>query len=178
MNALETRKTIQGLLAVDQDGVLGVKTATAYSMLSAAPDESEWPPLANTGRSEHHGKASSFADPADIRRFRTCKAEGKSDQECFKVGDNGIGKWGDDCSEGSGPRVALPPEDWQEFGASARGKKVLIQANGREVICELRDTMPHRANIKNGAIIDMNPDACKALGLIPPVIADAIWSWV
>ena len=46
----------------------------------------------------HRVHASSFADPADVRRFRACKAAGKSDQECFKVGDNGVGCWGDDTT--------------------------------------------------------------------------------
>jgi hypothetical protein len=129
---------------------------------------------------EHHVKASSFADPGDVARFRRCKAGGGSDQECFKVGDNGVGCWGDDTSEGSGPSCALPPEDMAErWGskAAARRKKVLVVANGRQVVCLLKDTMPHRANIKNGAGIDLNPDAVKALGLAPPIMVPAVWSW-
>ena len=73
---------------------------------------------------------------------------------------------------------ALPREDWAEFGAKARGKRVSVWANGRNVICELRDTMPSRANIKNGAGIDLNPAACKALGLKPPIMVAAEWAWL
>lgn len=124
----------------------------------------------------HHVKASSFADPLDVAAFRRCKARGKTDQECFKVGDNGIGKWGDDCT-GPIPMCALPPEDWEQFGAQARGKKVAVTANGITVICELRDTMPHRKNITNGAGIDLSPSAVKALDLNPPVMIPATWIW-
>jgi len=42
----------------------------------------------------HKVIASSFADPADVRAFKRCKAQGKTDQECFRVGDNGVGCWG------------------------------------------------------------------------------------
>ena len=129
----------------------------------------------------HHGKASSFADPADIARFKRCKATGKSDAECFKVGDNGIGCWSDDVSQGTGPACALPPEDIQErfvTVAAAKHKRVQVTANGKTVVAILKDRMPHRANIHNGAIIDLNPDACAALGLKPPVMVAASWQWV
>lgn len=125
----------------------------------------------------HSVTASSFADPADVRAFRHCKGEGHSDQFCFRVGDNGIGCWGDDCTADK-PMCALPPEDWQEFGhEGARGKKVLVKAGGREVVCELRDTMPHKANIKNGAGIDLNEAAVKALGHSPPILLRCTWEW-
>jgi hypothetical protein len=124
----------------------------------------------------HHVRASSFADPADVAAFRRCKAAGGSDQECFKVGDNGIGKWEDDCTAPK-PMCALPPEDWEEFGNAARGKKVIVTANGTTVICELRDTMPHRRNIKTGAGIDLNPGAVAKLGLRPPIMIPATWMW-
>ena len=124
----------------------------------------------------HRVNASSFADPADVRRFRACKATGKSDQECFKLGDNGIGCWGDDTTA-EVPMCALPPEDWKPLGPKARGAKVIVNANGREVTCELRDTMPRKANIKNGAGIDLNPAAVAALGLHPPIMIPATWHW-
>jgi hypothetical protein len=73
---------------------------------------------------------------------------------------------------------ALPPEKWKPFGNAARGKKVLVKCGGKQVICELRDTMPHEANITNGAGIDLNPAAWKALGHTPPVSLRATWEWV
>lgn len=124
----------------------------------------------------HRVKASSFADPADVAAYRRCKAQGNSDEACFKVGDNGIGKWGDDTAAII-PMCALPPEDWSHLGAAARGAKVLVTANGKSVVCELRDTMPHRANITNGAGIDLNPAAVNALGYSPPIMIDAVWRW-
>lgn len=124
----------------------------------------------------HQVKASSFADPADVNAFRRCKAQGKSDQECFKIGDNGIGKWGDDCTS-SVPMCALPPEDWQ-YLSHPRLSQVLVKANGKQVVCLLGDTMPHKANIKNGAGIDLSPAAVAALGLNPPIMVPATWEWV
>lgn len=176
MNALDTRKAIQQLLGVTVDGRMGHNSLAALNLLSAAPDASEWPPVVTAD--VHAVKGSSFADPADVRAFRACKAQGKTDQECFRVGDNGIGKWGDDCSEGSGPAVALPPEDWQQF-PDARNKlvKVTNPSNGASVIAKLKDTMPHRANITNGAGIDLSPDTCAALGLTPPVMHAVTWEW-
>jgi hypothetical protein len=48
---------------------------------------------------------------------------------------------------------------------------------GKEVVCALLDTMPHRKNIKNGAGIDLNPDAWDVLGHIPPQLRAATWEW-
>ena len=122
-------------------------------------------------------QASSFADPTDVAAFRRCKAKGMSDIEAFRYGDNGIGKWGSDTTEGSGPSCALPPEDWRPLGDKAHLAKVRVFANGRDVVCLLKDTMPARKNIKNGAGIDLNPDACEALGLRIPVMVAASWEW-
>lgn len=99
-----------------------------------------------------------------------------SDQEAFKYGDNGIGCWGDDTTANV-PMCALPPEDWKPLGAKARGARVAVSTQHATVICELRDTMPRKANIKNGRGIDLNPAACEALGLKIPVQAPVIWSW-
>lgn len=125
----------------------------------------------------HQVKASSFADPADVAAFRRCKARGKSDQECFKVGDNGVGKWGDDTT-GKTPMCALPRDDWRHLGDKARGARVEVVANGKTVVCELRDTMPWKKNIKNGAGIDLNPAAVAALGLRPPILISATWRFL
>lgn len=127
----------------------------------------------------HDVKASSFADPADVAAFRRCKASGGTDQECFRVGDNGIGAWGDDCTTDV-PMCALPVEDWLEgWGSKAQAhlRPVEVECNGKVIRCLLGDTMPHRANIHNGAGIDLSPAACKALGLTPPIMVAARWRW-
>lgn len=127
----------------------------------------------------HAVMASSFADAADVAAFRRCKARGGSDTECFKVGDNGIGCWGDDTA-GKEPMCALPPDDMQErWGRwwDAKHKRVIVEANGWSVSCLLADRMPWRKNIKNGCGIDLNPAACAALGLVPPSRVPATWQW-
>ncbi len=159
-------KQIQELLGVTPDGIWGPKSQAALSAL-----------LIPQNAILHRGYASSFADPADVASFNRCKADGGSDEYCFGFGDNGIGKWGDDCTNPNVPMCALPPEDWEPLGPMARGAKVRVHANNEEIICELRDTMPRKQNIKNGATIDLNPAAVAAFGLKPPIMIPAVWSW-
>jgi hypothetical protein len=153
---------IQTLLGVTPDGIWGPRSQAALQAL--------------IGHSARHAVlASSFADPADVRAYHEAKARGLSDEEAFKVGDNGIGKWGDDTTADR-PMCALPPEDWMGV-EGARGKLVRVEANGAVALCELRDTMPAKAHITNGCGIDLNPAAAKALGLHPPFKVPAVWSW-
>jgi hypothetical protein len=165
-------RRIQRILGVPVDGIWGPVTQAALDDLIEGPAPAD----------VHRVIASSFADPADVRAFEKCKAQGKTDQQCFKVGDNGIGCWGDSTKEGTGPSCALPPEDMEETWSAippsykeARFQSVKVVANNQSVFCELKDRMPHRKNIKNGAGIDLNPDACAALGLKPPVKIPATW---
>lgn len=121
--------------------------------------------------------ASSFADPDDIAAFRRCKAQGKSDKQCFAVGDNAIGCWGDSTAEGTGPSCALHKsliaakwgEPWKKKG---RHKKVLVRYGHFEVTCELKDICGVRDRI------DLNPDAVAAIGLKPPILVTVHWEWV
>lgn len=115
-------------------------------------------------------RATSFADPVDVAKFNECKALKKTDSECYKVGDNGIGKWGTNTSSNV-PMCALPPKDYKHL-ANPNGTLVEVQANGRTVICELRDSGPAEYT---GAGLDLNPGACAALGLTPPVSVSARW---
>ena len=156
---------IQTILGVSPDGVWGPVSQAALNT------------LVNTASCIHKVLASTFADPADVASFQKCKLKGGTDQECFSVGDNGIGKWGDDTTANI-PNCALPPEDWMFLGTKARGAKVRVTANNKTVICELRDTMPHKANITNGCGLDLNPAAIRALGLEPPQEIPATWEWV
>lgn len=121
-------------------------------------------------------KASSFADAADKAAFLRCKAKGRSDMECFKVGDNCVGLWGD-ATDAPRPMCALPRDEWEGLGTAARGRLVEVRINGHTVVCELRDTMPRKRNIRNGAGIDLNPAAVAAAGLKPPIMARAAWRW-
>ena len=177
--AIDAIKAIQQILKVTPDGIFGNRSRLALdNLVVAAKTAPESPPTWTNA--PHKGIASSFADPADIRAFRRCKANGGSDQDCFKVGDNGIGCWGDDVSEGTGPSCALPPDDMiEKFGsiAAAKHAPVNVSIGDKSVQCTLRDRMPWKKNIKNGAIIDLNPDAVRALGLEPPIMAQAIWEW-
>lgn len=169
MTNTEKIKAIQRILGVEDDGLFYTKSHHALSHLLEG--------VAHATSPRHEGLASSFADPKDIAAFKRCKATGKSDQECFKVGDNGIGKWGKDTTIDI-PMCALPREDWAHLARPAGTLvKVTILSSGLSVVCQLQDTMPARANIKNGAIIDLNPAAAKALNLKPPFLKPCVWVW-
>lgn len=158
---------IQAIIGTKPDGIWGPKSQAAFLSAINAP-------LVNKRTA---GNISSFADPADIKRFKVCKDQGGSDQECFAIGDNGIGKWGQSTVEGTGPSCALPYEDWQEF-LSPNTQKVLVTFGTRQVVCMLKDTLPHKAHLKHGVVIDINPDACKALGLTPPILVSGTWEFI
>lgn len=133
--------------------------------------------LMQAGQEWNEVKASSFADPADVRAFEQCKAQGGTDAFCFGRGDNGIGKWGHVTAQTTAPMCALPREIWQDAGKSG-GAKVQVRYKGTVVDGILGDTMPRLANIKNGAGIDLNPGFSAILGLTPPFLVGGIeWRW-
>ena len=118
--------------------------------------------------------ASSFADAKDLADYARSGS--------FAQGDNGIGCWGDNTAQMETPMCALPPEDIiAECGSmkakAARGKRVNVRANGRHVVCLLADRIPSKKNITNQAGIDLNPAAAHRLGLTPPFLVPALWSW-
>jgi len=167
MNTDEKIAAIQGILGVKKDSAWGPISQSALDTLIHGPVEDP---------EEHRVIATSFADPDDIKKFQECKRRGMTDNEAFAYGDNGIGKWMDDMTSDK-TWVALPREDWEPFGNAAHGKPLLVTCNGRTVTCYLGDTMPHRANIRNGAGIDFAQGACKAFGLKAPVRTQAAWNW-
>lgn len=134
------------------------------------------------------GKASSYGDAADIAAYQRClitllKAgipQKEAEARARKVGDPGVG-WSDNKMSDTSPLwVALPYEDWQakyKTKANAHQKKVLVTIGGKSLVCTLGDTMPHKANITNGAVIDLGPGAQKAFGLKPPFMVDCTWEW-
>jgi hypothetical protein len=81
--------------------------------------------------------ASTFADPEDVAAYRKAIAEGKTEQEALALGDNGIGRWGDDTTSATTPMCALPPEDWKAkwgTGTAARGAEVSVTYRGKAII--------------------------------------------
>lgn len=166
---------IQIILGVTPDGVWGSKSQAALDKITSPKGDVSI-------EAEHDTYASSFADPDDVAAFNRCKDAGGSDNECFKVGDNGIGCWGQSTVVGTGPSCALPPEYMTEKWGSksaAKNKKVLVRhkISGKKVTCVLKDQMPSVANLANKARIDLNPDACYALDLEPPIMEPVIWVW-
>lgn len=120
-------------------------------------------------------EASSFADPADLRAFDRCKATGKTDLQCFAVGDNGIGQWGAKTAQEHTPMVAIHKTDlvarWGSVDAGAH-RRVEIECKGRMVTAAVED------RISAPGRIDLNPATAKALGLRPPFVVPVRWRWV
>lgn len=124
--------------------------------------------------------ASDFASLKDLAAYRKAKAQGKSDVEAFKVGDNGVGCWGAITAQEETKQCALPPDDMiEKFGTIAKAKHALVKVTvgKKTIICILADRMPWKKNIRNGCGIDLNPAALKALGLKSPIKVPAEWTW-
>lgn len=154
---------IQTILGVKADGIWGSKTQAALN--KEIKGNKKWPNV-----------ASSFADPKDVEAFKRCKATGKTDKQCFAVGDNGIGQFGKITAQEHTPMCALHGEDmiakWGSIKAAAH-KKVKVFVGGKSVICAVEDRMSSPK-----ASIDLNPAAAKMLGLKPPFMEEATWEWL
>ena len=166
-----TLAKIQKLLGVEADGFWGPVSQKALN------DQRDG--VAGTGGARGPGfkaEASSFADPADVRAFQRCKAQGKTDQACFKVGDNGIGQFGKITAQDHTAMVAIHKDDmiarWGSVNAAAH-RMVSVTINGKTIQASVEDRLgvPGR--------IDLNPACAKQLGLTPPfLIKNCVWNWV
>jgi len=111
-------------------------------------------------------RATSFADPADLRAFNRKVGE-IGTQAALEYGDNGLGAWGRSTVAGTGPCVALHPGT----PGFSRGRLVRVVFGERHVDCDVRDIAP-------AGVIDLNPDACEELGLKPPISVLVDWVWL
>ncbi len=190
---------IQKLLGVKADGIWGPKSQAALNseiqqtaaegkptlqkiqrILAVAPD-GFWGPNSQAALNSEAGSqggfasmASSFADPADVVAFKKCKAQGKTDQQCFKVGDNGVGQFGKITAQDHTPMVAVHADDmkarWGSVIAAAH-RPVTVTVNAKTVEATVED----RIGVKGR--IDLNPAAAKKLGLRPPFLVPCTWNW-
>lgn len=120
----------------------------------------------------HTGKATCFATLKDLDAFTKAKAEGMSDTQAFRKGDNGIGCWMDKTAQTYAPMCALHPDDMiAEFGSipNAKHQKVLVVLADKttSAVCTVADRLPWERNTKNEACIDLNPAALLELGFDP-----------
>lgn len=104
--------------------------------------------------------ATTFADPADVRRYRAAIAAGATEQQALAVGDNGVGAWGDDTTNPNDPIVALP----RDTPGIAHNRLVQVTGPSGTVMARVADKMPATRNIRNGAAIDLNPATALATG--------------
>jgi len=164
-----TLAKIQKLLNVENDGFWGPKSQEALN------DELAGGGGGGGGNGPFEAVASSFADPKDLEDFKRCKAQGKTDKECFKVGDNGIGKFGKLTAQTITPMVAVHPSDakkrWGSMNAAAH-RMVRVTVHDKSVEASVEDQLGVAGRI------DLNPASAKKLGLNPPFTVDCTWEWV
>lgn len=190
---------IQKILGTDQDGIWGPKSQAALNreinktggagnstlkkiqtVLGVTAD-GYWGPKSQTALNAEQGHtsgfsvtASSFADPADVVAFNKCKAQGKTDQQCFKVGDNGIGQFGKITAQDQIAMVAVHADDmiarWGSIIAAAH-RPVTVTVNNKTIDATVED----RIGVKGR--IDLNPAGAKQLGLNPPFLVPCVWNW-
>ena len=161
------KAVVQGLLKVTIDKVWGPKSQEALNAAIATRSTTDagWQAI----------EASSFADPADVKAFEKCKLTGKTDLQCFAVGDNGIGQFGKITAQEHTPMVAVHKTAmiarWGSIPAAAH-RKVRVKVGDKiiEATVEDRISAPGR--------IDLNPACAKLLGLRPPFVKPAFWQWV
>ena len=191
---------VQGILGAEADGIWGPKSQSALNAeikktpgagnptlkkiqkLLGVAEDGLWGPVSQEALNKERGggdgfsaKASSFADPADVTAFNRCKAQGKTDNQCFKVGDNGVGQFGKITAQTDTPMVAIHESDmkarWGSVNAAAH-RSVTVTANGKTVEATVEDRLGVAGRI------DLNPAAAKGLGLNPPFLVPCVWNWV
>jgi len=164
-----TLTEIQKLLGVKADGFWGPQSQQALN------DELDGTGDSGGGNGPFNAEASSFADPKDVVDFKKCKAQGKTDKQCFAVGDNGIGKFGKITAQTTTPMVAIHPSDakkrWGSMDAAAH-RLVRVTVGGRRVVASVEDQLGVAGRI------DLNPAAAAGLGLNPPFLKGCVWEWM
>ena len=134
------------------------------------------------------GFATSYADTKDMAAYQAALVLGlrmglsqaKAQEAARKVGDPGIGWMDNVLSDPNTAWVAVPYEMWHDRWGTKKNahlRKLWVTINGKTVLCTLGDTMPHLANITNGAVVDLAPGAQRAFGLKAPFKVECSWAW-
>lgn len=165
-----TLARIQKLIGVSDDGFWGPKSQQALNN-----ERSGGAIAAGAKAAGFTAEASSFADPADVVAFKKCKAQGKTDLACFKVGDNGIGQFGKITAQDHTPMVALHKDDMIARWGSVHGashRPVTVTIGGKTIQATVEDRLGVAGRI------DLNPACAKQLGLNPPfLVKNCVWNW-
>lgn len=159
------KKRVQSLLSVTPDGIWMTKSQGALNELRALAGD-DW----------IYCQASSFADPKDVAAFKRCKQGGKTDLQCFAVGDNGVGQFGVITAQDVTPYVAVHHDDmvsrWgSEHGAALREVELIIAGHPEPIIAKVGDRISERGRI------DCNPAILKIAGRKAPMMTGAQWRW-
>jgi hypothetical protein len=107
----------------------------------------------------YSGRGTMFATPEDLVAYRKTGSLAK--------GDNGIGYFGGVDTTGAVPYVAVPRDVLDPTGRPDPRKRHFVEVvapNGAKKVIQVGDVLPAVRNIRNGAVIDLNPAAAKLLG--------------
>ena len=158
------KKRIQAMLQVKQDGDWGPVSQGALNA---------W--CETCGSAWIECEASSFADPADIRAFKKCKATGKSDVKCFAVGDNGVGESGVITAQEHTPYVAIHHAFLVSRWGSRHAawlREVEVIANNVRFVAKVGDRISAKGRI------DLNPACLRLIYKPAPLKIAAKWRWL
>lgn len=115
------------------------------------------------------------ADPQDLHRYMTSRINGASHEEALKVGDHGLGTWGDNLATYKIPMVELP----SDTPGIEPGRLVKVNGPDGSVIAKLAGVMPPTDQLKQNGTdvgIHVNPAAAMAVGHSGGVVP-LKWEW-
>lgn len=137
-----------------------------------APEQSEVGSEPTTTQTGQQALASVFANRADLWRYQMAKLNGSTEEDALKVGDNGVGHWGDVTATYKTPMVALP----SDTPGLERGRQVRVTGPNGSTVAIVGDQMPRSDKLQGRADIDLNPAAAMAVGH-PGGVVPVTWQW-
>jgi hypothetical protein len=159
-------RMIQGVA----NGLSGpIQTATptgpgqAFTLPSGAPRGGTPKSIAANAEGFISMRGTSFATDQDVARYKAAKAQGMTDREAFRYGDNGLGASGRITNNYQTPMVALPSNLIKQlFGSLKQGwgqeVEVMSPLNGARFKASVED------HSGTNPVIDLNPAAALMAG--------------
>lgn len=124
------------------------------------------------------GKADTFADYTDLRGYINARdALGMTPHQALSKGDDGVAASGKITAQDHTPMVALSPDLCE---GHKHGDRVSIHMNNgaQPIFATWEDNRPPSGSVNPGTVLELNPAACKALGLTPPgTFGSVTWEW-
>jgi hypothetical protein len=120
---------------------------------------------------EQSAVAAITADPQDLHRYQSARMNGVSHEDALKVGDNGLGTWGDNLASATNPMVELP----EGTPGADQGRLVRVSGPSGSVIAKVAGLIPQSDG--HNVSIHLNPAAARATGH-PGGLVPVKWEYV